>query len=67
MSEVLQALQRLTSAADVFIATQTGAHPACGIRQPVTRAEAQELNDAVEAAWKVLDNLKEKHNGTTKQ
>lgn len=53
--KILNALQRLANAADAHRADQKGApHPRCGFTQPITVAEGQELNDALDEAWEVL-------------
>lgn len=45
------ALRRLVAAASVFQAEQAGAtDPRCGMQQPVTVAEADELNEAIREA-----------------
>lgn len=49
------AMARLADAADAFLADQAGAtHPLCGLVQPVTVAECEELTAAVEAARKAM-------------
>jgi len=56
MSDAAKALARLANAADCYAASQVAATDArCGIVQPVTVAEAEELNAALTNAWAVLE------------
>jgi len=51
----LDALARLVDAADAYSADQSGAtDKRCGLVQPITVAEGQELNDAMAAARAIL-------------
>lgn len=55
LEELESALLRLESAADVFQADQSRAtDPRCGLVQPVTVAQCQELNAAIRRAREVL-------------
>ena len=49
-------LQLLVEAVDPFLADQGGAADSrCGLVQPVSVAECNELNEAVKAAWELLE------------
>jgi hypothetical protein len=51
-----KALMRLHDAADAFAADQSGARDErCGLVQPVSVAECEELNQALKAAWELLN------------
>ena len=53
----METLKRLANAADAFAADQTGAtHPQCGLVQPVTVKECEELNQAIAEAYKLIAN-----------
>lgn len=48
-------LLRLTKAASAYTADQSGASDSrCGLVQPVTVEEAEELNEAVKEAWSFI-------------
>lgn len=50
------ALTRLHNAADAFAADQSGARDErCGLVQPVSVAECEELNQALKVAWELLN------------
>lgn len=52
----INTLRRLAAAADVYAADQANAKdPRCGLVQPVTVEQAEELNGALAQAFKILD------------
>lgn len=62
-AELAAALAALAEAADVYAADQTGADPRVGLVQPVTVAEAEQLNAALRVAWKTLERMKDETAG----
>jgi hypothetical protein len=55
-------LTRLHNAADAFAADQSDARDErCGLVQPVTVAECEELNQALKAAWELLNKPTQKN------
>ena len=56
LREMRGKLQLLVEAVDPFLADQGGAADSrCGLVQPVSVAECNELNEAVKAAWELLE------------
>jgi len=52
----VKTLTRLHNAADAFAADQSDARDErCGLVQPVSVAECEELNQALKAAWELLN------------
>lgn len=52
MSSAFELLKRVTRAASAYTADQSDAEDSrCGLVQPVTVEEAEELNEAVKEAW----------------
>ncbi len=52
---VMLVLRRLANAAEVYAADQSGATDArVGLVQPVSAAEANELNEALREAWQLI-------------
>lgn len=56
-AELAAALTALAEAADVYAADQAGADPRVGRVQPVTVAEAEQLNAALRVAWAMLEGI----------
>jgi hypothetical protein len=58
----VKTLTRLHNAADAFAADQSDARDErCGLVQPVSVAECEELNQALKAAWELLNQPKQKN------
>lgn len=57
-SELAAALSALADAADIYAADQADApDPRVGMVQPVTVAEAEQLNAALRVAWATLERM----------
>jgi hypothetical protein len=55
---LMRVLKRLYNAADPYAANQDGADdPRCGLMQPITVAEANELNNALEESYQILRRI----------
>lgn len=55
-NELRLALKRLASAADVYAADQSMADdPQCGLTQPITVNQGNELSKALKKAWEFLE------------
>ena len=63
-AELATALFRLAEAADIYAAEQADApDPRLGNVQPVTVAEAEQLNAALRVAWETLERMKDETAG----
>lgn len=62
--EALTLMRELLDAIDPFLANQSGAtDPRCGLVQPVTVQDCEELNAIVAKSWKYLEQQEESQKG----